>query len=165
LIRVLLLGVVVGAFFWGRSILKKPGLERKSYIRKSVLLVLVVCFVLLAAMGRLGWIFAALSVVVAFIVRYIPLLLRYAPQLQRVWGVWQNKQNGASSGPTGRSSSVQGQVTTVEAYKILGVNVRATKQEIIEAHRKLILKNHPDRGGSSYLAAQINQAKDVLLNK
>ena len=56
-------------------------------------------------------------------------------------------------------------VSTQEAYDILGIKPGADKETIIDAHRRLIQKLHPDRGGSSYLAIKINQAKDTLLNQ
>ena len=50
-----------------------------------------------------------------------------------------------------------------EAYLLLGLNETATMEEIKEAHHRLMLKNHPDQGGSNFLATKINQAKEVLL--
>lgn len=161
MIRVFFLVFIIAAFIWFKSYLQKKTVERKRFIKISALYVIGLSIMLLAMTGRLNWIAAAMGVLVAFATRFLPLVLRYAPQLQRLWQQFGERGGYKANQSGGRPHSAT--MTTEEAYKILGVSVSATRQEIIEAHRKLMLKNHPDRGGSSYLAAQINRAKELLI--
>jgi hypothetical protein len=72
-----------------------------------------------------------------------------------------NSSAGAKGGGTRPAS---GDVSVEEAYAILGVKPGATADQIKEAHRRLMVKLHPDHGGSDYLATKINRARDVLLH-
>jgi hypothetical protein len=75
------------------------------------------------------------------------------------------RQADADPGPKKNAGSrTDSMMTRDEALAILALPQDASDQDVRAAHRRLIQKLHPDRGGSDYLAAKINQAKDLLLN-
>lgn len=76
---------------------------------------------------------------------------------------WRTGQDNSST--SNNSTSNNADLSEQEAYAILGLEPGADKKAIITAHKRLIQKLHPDRGGSSYLAIKINQAKDLLINQ
>ena len=68
--------------------------------------------------------------------------------------------SGKDNGPRGGASRG---MTVDEAYQVLGLGRGATREEVQAAHRNLMKRFHPDQGGTTYLASQVNEAKEVLL--
>ncbi len=153
--QILIIAAIIAVLLFLRWVRKQP---KKKQIQALLILVAAI-LILMAATGRLNWLFAAIATLVALAQKFLG-LLNYLPFFQKIFGSKQTQENQTQSENNIPANS---EMTTEEACKVLGVDADASKEEIIEAHRKLIQKIHPDRGGNDYLAAKINQAKDYLL--
>ncbi len=79
---------------------------------------------------------------------------------------WRDRRSGHADKEEPRQARGRwGGMTTNDAYDVLGLRPGAKEAEIRAAHRRLMLKFHPDQGGSTYLAARINEAKEILLSR
>jgi hypothetical protein len=86
-------------------------------------------------------------------------LVMFGPLLWQKWQAWRRPQR--PNAPPPRPST--GPMTRDEAFQVLGLRPGASEADIRSAHRRLMRAAHPDGGGSDWVAARVNQARDVLL--
>lgn len=113
--------------------------------------------------------YAAIGMLAALAI-FLGVTERWAPAIFLAGVAW-SLMTGIRLWPAGRPDHdappprerPSGTITRTEALRVLGLQEGASEDDIRAAHRKLIISNHPDKGGSDYLASKINEAKDVLL--
>ncbi len=88
------------------------------------------------------------------------LLMAYLDRRDSRW-----RQHAHADADSGRAAASAGKMSEQEAYQILGLEPGSGPDLITRAHRTLMKKFHPDQGGTSYLAARINEAKEILLRR
>jgi hypothetical protein len=88
------------------------------------------------------------------------LLMAYLDRRDSGW-----REHAQGDTATGRPAASSGKMSEQEAYQILGLEPGASADAIGHAHRTLMKKFHPDQGGTTYLAARINEAKEILLRR
>ena len=133
-----------------------PEKDRAGFLRKYALYGAAALILILVLAGRAPWLMGVLAALLALMAR-LAQFATYVPLFKKLFG-----QADVAGGQTPSSKSTN--MTRKEAADILGVETDASEEEVRMAHKKLMQKIHPDRGGSDALAKQINQAKDTLLS-
>lgn len=152
---ILLLAIAAVVYILYRRAQAAPPEQRRAEYIKLGLAVTVIIVIGLTVTGRMHWIGAALTGLIVGIRQLLPTLVRLFPMLASL-------RSGSNSQKSGAPAADGGKMTSDEALAVLGLQQGASEQDIIDAHRKMMQKIHPDRGGSDYLAAKINQAKETL---
>jgi len=138
------------------ALLLVASLATRLSVRHLRLLALVTLFIILGAglvvlalAGRYG-----LAAPLGFIMMW----------LLRLWRVSRGSDNADKAESAADDKAGTQPMTVAEARDVLGVDAAASREEIETAYRDLIVKNHPDHGGTDWIAAQLNHARDILLN-
>ncbi len=161
MIRVILILAVLGVLVWGlRWFMRTAPQEIATTLRGRGGVLLLAVLILLAVLAH-SWLVPLLGAAGAVVARSLPYLPRLWPLLERIWQQNQFRHQSEAENPASGASAMPS--SRAEAYEVLGLKPGATEKEVIAAHRRLMQKVHPDRGGSDFLAAQINRAKEILL--
>ena len=162
----LILGIVavVAVFYLLRWISNADPKNVRKSIPWGAIGVVVLVLLVLAVTGRIDAALAGFAALMVWGMRVLSMIQmgkRFTDMFKKTRDGG-SEQAGAGEGQPRRP---QPNMSAEEAYSILGLKPGASDDDIKAAYRRVIGQLHPDRGGTDYLAAKVNQAKDVLLNR
>lgn len=158
---ILVVAAIAAVIFGFKRWQSLPKSERASFARKAFMYGGAGAILILVAVGKAHWLMGFLAALLALAGR-VAQFAQYAPIIKKVMGEQGEESAQANSNQQTMSTNNSG-MSKQQAADILGLDINANQEDIRTAHKRLIQKMHPDRGGSDALAKQINLAKDVLL--
>lgn len=156
-IRLLLPLLAVAALVWGARRYRSAAPAQKQRLRSGLYVVVAVLVAALVLRATGLHPLAVLGTALAALAR---LAWRLLPLLTRVAGSRSAAEPPTSQGP---AAPPRTGMDRAQALEVLGLQENATREQIVAKHRQLVRDLHPDKGGSTFLTQQINQARDVLL--
>lgn len=142
---ILVVGLLVALFAFYSFFMKANTAQIKNLFLSAALLTLCAAMFFLAVTGRLPAALALVASLFPFVVAYLNVRAR---------------KSAVSPPPAGT-----GAMDVAEALRVLNLSEGASTQDIKDAYKKLMLKVHPDQQGSEWMAAKLNEARDLLLRK
>jgi len=151
---------IVALIYFLKYFRRIPAKDKPKAAIKYGLYIAAIVVIGLVITGKLHWVAAGIAGLLPIAQRLFYTGTRFMPFLKQIYTFKkQNEQlSQASSSPAPDSS-----MTVDKAKEIFGIKTLESSEQITKRHRELMQKNHPDRGGSDYLAAQINEAKECLI--
>lgn len=131
----------------------KPPDQRRPFYMTLIIASAAAGLVVLSLTGKVHWIAGLIGAAAPFVRQFIVNHLQQRLSAQSAQG-----QQGERGTPDRGNT-----MSRADALAVLGLKEGASEDEIIRAHRQLMQKLHPDRGGNDYLASQLNAAKTALL--
>lgn len=165
LFRLILLVALFVAYFYCRNRLANTAKDqRKPLILRWTLWAAIAAVVFMAATGRLHWVGGLIALCVPF-VRQLGIWLAQRYFSQRLQSSGTDSTDSSNNTPPPEAKLDPNILSRQDAIKLLNLEEGFSQQDLTQAHRRMMQKNHPDQGGSDYLAALINRAKEVLLKE
>ena len=155
---ILIITLIASYFYYVKTKSTDPQ-KRKKLLFKNIFYLVMIIIITLALSGRVSWIIAAGAALIPIAKFMFLFLWRSLPFIQ-MWMRSRKLKEGRNT-----SSQKNNTLTESEALEILGLEPGSNDEEIVQAHRQLMQKIHPDRGGNNYMATKLNLARDLLLKK
>ena len=157
--------LIVAAIAIGLFLQKKgkglPKDEQRALFQKIAIWGGVGFVVLLALTGRAHWLMGVIAGLIGIASRAVQ-LAAFFPAFKKLFATVDNEATSDHRSRADGRADVN-EMSRADAASLLGVEFDASPEEIKQAHKTLMQKVHPDRGGTDALAAQLNKAKDILL--
>ncbi len=170
-----LLAFVLVAWVAWRGLSRLDRGTLRTLLRRCAWPVFAIALAVLALTGHLSWLPAVLAALLAGLRRLLPWIVRLWPVIAPLAGRRGRRRGGDATGRHDRdpdeATSVRGggdrTMSREEALSLLGLedDPDPDRERIVQAHRRLMQRLHPDKGGTDGLARRINEARDVLLGR